>query len=134
VGRDVVARLLAAVVLVAALGACEEHTGHPRCDERIAGPFLDIVNEGGWKVDCTPNFSSTDSSGVRHHAWVDPDRLTVWVWPDQMSDRLLLKILWHEAGHVAGHRSEWAADRYAYCHMDAGQRAGIGFLAPILPC
>jgi hypothetical protein len=129
----VVARLLAAVVLVAALAGCEAITGHPRCDERVAGPVLDIAAHGA-TVNCRPNFSSTDSSGVRHHAWWDPARRTVWVWPDQMSDRLLLKIMWHEAGHVAGARTEWAADAYAYCRMTPAQRLGIGFLAPTPHC
>ena len=45
----------------------------------------------------------------------------MWVWPDQMSDRLLLKILWHESGHVAA-THEWAAGAYAYCRMTPEQR------------
>jgi hypothetical protein len=128
-----VARLLAAALLVAALGACEAITGHPRCDERVAYPVLDIIQAGA-TVNCRPNFSSTDQHGVRHNAWWDPARQTVWAWPDQMSDRMLYKTLFHESGHVHGARSEWAADAYAYCHMDAGQRAGIGFLAPTPRC
>ena len=65
-----VARLLAAAVVVIALAACEDVTGHPRCDEDMAAPILDILHAGdNWTVNCKPNFSSTDANGIRHHAW-----------------------------------------------------------------
>ncbi len=132
--------LLAACILpllILTLSGCEEVTGHPRCDEDMAPPVLEII-DWGWTVNCKPNFSSTDQYGVIHLAWTDPARKTVFAWPDLMSDKLLFKVLWHEAGHVnynerhiSHSRPEWWADAFAWCHMTASQRLGVGFLTPI---
>ena len=122
--------LLASILaLLGTFSACDEYTGHPRCDIDMAPPLWDIWEEHV-NVDCSPNFSAYDQYGIYHHAWWDPARKMVWVWPDKMSDRLMFKILWHESGHVHGHVSEWAADAYAWCHMTPEQRLGIGFLSP----
>lgn len=124
-------------ILLGTLTACDEYTGHPRCDETVAGPFLDIIEVPGWQLNCNPNFSSTDQYGIRHHAWTDYARKTVWAWPDKtttstgMSDKLLVRVLWHESGHVHGADTEWKADAYAYCHMTPEERMGVSFLLPL---
>jgi len=119
--------------LILLIAGCEEITGHPRCDDDMAAPVLDIIEVKDWEVNCKPNFSNIDPvTGVRHTAWTDPARKTVWVWPDtpNFSDRALFKTLWHESGHVHGHSTELGADSYAYCHMTYEQRLGIGFRTP----
>lgn len=124
---------LALLLIGAATSGCQP-TGHPRCDA-IAFGARTVIEDRGYRVDCDPGFSSW--TGTRYtSAWTEPGSHTVWVWPDSIrvlvnggsTDALLLKTLWHEAGHTTGLSSECDADQYAYKHMKPAEREGVGFI------
>lgn len=122
-----VVRVVMGAALVAALAACQQPTGNPRCD-RLLDPQQTGIEAHGYKLRCDPTFlpqadqtrPPTYEESIRV-GWHDPSTKTIWMWPDRADDPLLRKVAWHELGHIVFDErdpaadAEWWADGYSWC-------------------
>lgn len=91
-------------------------TGDERCDNLLVEQHERMVEEG-FTLNCDPSFPAMSPYGPII-GWTDYNSSTVWIWPDEINDTTLIRLGWHELGHVLFHFPEFSeewVDGWEWC-------------------